>query len=207
MPQTNMLLGPVPATPGMLFDEIGNCDIVTGRIASTVTAIVPGTIVELNTNGDVVPLQDSTTGGSFAPKIVGVVVYDPVGGMESWVQPAIPASTASSTFAGYPSGMRIPILRRGRIWNLWDGNISNGALPNLGAVNVLHSSTGAFAQGVVTTLAVSATAGHEIDILGAYAQTFQAFAGSGEPSQGTYTTPFGLSYSVALMSWTLPSKP
>jgi hypothetical protein len=181
---------------------------MTGRVSSLAQGgvIAPGTIVEMDSSGNCIPLLDATTGGAFAPKVLGVVCYDPMGAMQTWAQPAVPPSLASSTFPGYAVGVRVPILRRGRLWVLWDGSVSNGALPNLGAVNVLHSSTGAFAQGVVTTLAVSATAGHEIDVLGAYAQCWQPAAAAGEPAQGTFTTPFGLSYSIALMQWNLPGK-
>src|SRR5579872_1356491 len=162
MPQTSMPLGPIPATPGMLIDLIENCYIETGLVSPNALngVIQPGQIVEMDSAGNAIPLSDATTGGAFAPKIWGVVPYASMGGMMSWALPAVPPSTASSTFAGYPKGTRIPILRRGRLYVLWDGNVSNGALPNLGLVNVRHSSTGANPQGVITTLAVSNTAGN-----------------------------------------------
>ena len=34
---------------------------------------------------------------------------------------AVPPSTAGSTGLGYPKGVAIPILRKGRIWMAYDG--------------------------------------------------------------------------------------
>ena len=66
-------------------------------------------------------------------------------------------------------------------------------------MQVVHSSTGANPQGVVTTKAVSATVGFEIDLLPAGCQFYDPRLQS-----GTYTDPFGTTRSTVVMNVNLP---
>jgi hypothetical protein len=68
---------------------------------------------------------------------------------------------SGSTSVGWRQGTAVPVMRKGRIWGLGDGA---GVSQRGGPINLNHSSTGAFPMGALTFSAVSATAGHEIDI-------------------------------------------
>lgn len=201
MPQLSYPLTGNPGQPGQLFDNRGADDIVN-CIAGAV--IPPGVFCELVLVSGaylLFPLKDSATGGSFAPQLVGVSVMDVVGAEQSYVTYAVPNAGAGSTFAGYPIGKSVPVLRRGRIWTQWDGDTGTALPVAIGAMNVIHSSTGAHPQGVVTTKAVSATAGFEIDVLPTACQLYDPRSYS-----GTYTDAFNTATSMVVMNLNLPGK-
>ena len=159
MPQLSYSQNAIIAQPGMAYDaEVSNRDVVSVIAATTIPF---GTFCELNSSGLAVPMQDSTTGGSFVPEAIGVCLFDPLGVEQQYTQFAVPPSSAGSKASGYLTGMSVPFMRRGRIWVLGD---ASGTATRYGAINVHHSSTGANPQGVFTFLPVSATAGNEIDI-------------------------------------------
>jgi hypothetical protein len=96
-----------------------------------------------------------------------------------------------STVVGWRAGMVIPLMRKGRIWALGDGAGTN---VRGGPINVNHSSTGAFSRGVLTFSAVSATAGHEVDIApGVTVWNPDLLGGATGP---TFTDPFGNTFSI-----------
>jgi hypothetical protein len=98
---------------------------------------------------------------------------------------------AGSTAIGWAKGMVVPFKRRGRIWVAGD---ATGTALRYGAINVNHSSTAAFAQGVFTFSAVSATAGHEIDIAPSCTVWNPDLLGG--TTGITYTDPFGNTFKV-----------
>jgi hypothetical protein len=160
MPQKNIPYGPIPGMPGMPYDSEASIRDVVSVIAAV--NIPFGTFCELNSSGLAIPMQDSTTGGSFSPSLIGIAMYAGLGVEETYQTFQVPASsTTGASATGWLKGQAVPFMRRGRIWALWDGA---GTVTQYGAINVNHSSTGAFPQGVFTFSAVSATAGHEIDI-------------------------------------------
>lgn len=160
------------------------------RIVTVVAGavIAPGVLCETYVSAGKVlarPVQDSTTGGAFAPTLAGISFLDPESVEQNYVVFPVPPSGSGSTFSGYPIGFPVPFVRQGRIWAAWDGNTGT-ALPSNGAMRVWHSSTGANPQGTFTTLAVSATVGGEIDNAGAYINLFDPNLVS-----GIYTDSFG----------------
>ena len=178
----------VPGLPGMPFGEWNELSIVSYPAGAV---IQPGIAVEVSA-GLLYPLKDATTGGAFAPKLVGVSLRDPM--MENSYPPA--AGTAVVAFAGYQIGQPVPVVRRGRVFVQTD-NV--GAWPEMGTVNVWHSSTGANAQGVFTLTAVSAVAGAEIDALVA------GVVGIRPEFAGSFTNGFGLATLTAIVELNLPS--
>jgi hypothetical protein len=201
-PQTAYSLAPNAGQAGLLYgNERSNCEIVTGICGAI---IPPGAICEfVSVSGQYVafPLKDTGTTTTFTPAYCGIALMDSVGAEQTYVPFAVPNVGAGSTFAGYPIGATVGFVRRGTIWTLWDGNTGTGLPFPMGAMNVLHSSTGAHAQGVVTTLAASATAGNEIDALGG---AFQLY----DPRQvsGTYTDQFGTTVNIVVMKVNLPGS-
>lgn len=195
--QTNYNLTPNPGQPGQLLDnERSNQDIVTVLAG----VVIPfGVLCELNSvTGLAQPVKDSTTGGSFAPALCGISVLDTVAVEQAYQTYQVPASGTGSSLAGYPVGYPVPFLRRGRIWASWDGNTGT-ALPRQGAIQVWHSSDGSHSQGIFTTLAVSATAGAEIDLSGAY-------IGVWDPNlvSGAFTDSFGNVVDIVAIAINLP---
>lgn len=159
MPQTSYSQKAIIGQPGQAFDaEVYSRDVVS-RVCSAVCGF--GTLCEMDSNGFAVPVQDSTTGGAFKPNLLGICLFDPFAVEEAYITPPVPPTGAGATSAGYPIGRAAPFMRKGRIWVAGD---ATGTAVRYGAINVNHSSTGAFAQGVFTFSAVSATVGHEIDI-------------------------------------------
>ena len=159
MPQTNISFNGVNGQPGLAFDQNVSGRDVVSRIAAV--NIPFGVACELNSSGLAVPLQDSTTGGSFNPEFIGVSMIDPLGVEENYQTFTVPNVGTGSTSSGYLKGQSIPFMRRGRIWVLTD---AGGTFLRYGAINVWHSSTGANDQGVFTFTAPATTAGAEIDI-------------------------------------------
>lgn len=195
MPQLSYPLTGNPGQPGQMFDnERSGADIVQA-IAGAV--IPPGVLVELvSVSGAwlLFPLKDATTGASFKPLLIGVSLMDVLGAEQSYTPYAVPNSGAGSSFAGYPVGKMVPVLRRGRIWTKWDGNTGTALPYPMGAMQVWHSSTGANPQGVVTTLAASVTVGAEIDALPSGVQFYDP-----REMSGTYTDAFGTMSSIVVL--------
>jgi hypothetical protein len=175
---------------------------VVYMLAEDVTAATAG-ILDVAYSGTTNAATTTTIlgAGIYNPQLVGVSLMDVVGAEQAYVPYAVPNAGAGSTFAGYPVGFSVPVVRRGRIWTLWDGNTGNPLPSAMGAMNVIHSSTGANPQGVVTTKAVSTTVGFEIDALPSACQLY-------DPRQvsGTYTDAFGTSTSMVVMNLNLPGK-
>lgn len=140
-------------------------------------------------------------GAGYGPSLIGVSVMDVVGAEQGYQTFQVPNSGVGSTFVGYPKGRAVPVCRKGRIWTLWDGSTAIALPFPDGAMNVIHSSTGANPQGVVTTKVPSTTVGFEIDPLPACCQLY-------DPRQvsGTYTDGFGTTTSMVVMSLNLPGK-
>lgn len=193
MPQTSYPLTGNPGQPGQIFDNVGPDDIVQCIAGAVIPAGVFCELVLVSGAYLLFPLKDSTTGGSFAPQTVGVSALRVVQAEQGYQTYQVPASSTGSTFAGYPIGFSVPVVRRGRIWTLWDGSTATALPLAIGAMNVIHSSTGANPQGVVTTKAPQTTAGFEIDVL--------AGAVLYDPRQysGTYTDAFGTTTSMVVM--------
>jgi hypothetical protein len=201
MPQTSYNLEPVFGVPGMPFSPASS-DVVESRPAYA--AIPFGVAVELVVVAGieyVQPLQDSTTGGSFAPALFGVSVWDPA---REQALPALSPTTGISTYTGYLANEMVPVMRSGLIWVLTDSATQQASWaagwPSLGQVKVWHSSTGANFQGVFTMLAVSATAGAEIDLCPT------TIIGRESQRQQTYTNGFGATFSIAVVGINLPGS-
>ena len=185
MPQTSYSQNAIVAQPGMAYDmEQSNRDVVSVIAAANIGF---GVLAELNSSGLLVPVQDSTTGGSFKPMTAGITMFDPLGVEQQYTQYSVPGSTAGSSASGWLKGMAVPVMRQGRIWVLGD---ASGVIVRSGAINVWHSSTGAHLQGVFTFQAVSATSGAEIDIAPNCLSWDPALQG------GTSTDPFGNVFNV-----------
>ena len=165
MPQLTVTQNAIQAQPGMAFDAEASARDVISVVAA---ANIPfGAYCEFTAAGLLQVMQDATTGASFVPtaaggcKPAGIAMFDPMGVEQNYTPFAVPATTSGSTSSGWLKGQAVPVMRRGRIWVLGD---ASGTQLNYGPINVNHSSTGSFSQGVFTFSAVSATAGHEIDI-------------------------------------------
>lgn len=169
---------------------------VTYMLAEDVNAGTAG-ILDVAYSGTTNAATTTTLQGSsvYQPNLVGVSLMDVVGAEQAYTPYAVPNAGAGSTFAGYPVGKSVPVMRRGRIWVLWDGNTGNALPSPMGSMNVWHSSTGANPQGVATTRAVSTTAGGEIDTLPASCRFY-------DPRQvsGSYTDAFGTVTPLVVMS-------
>ena len=158
-PQLSYSQNAIAGQPGQPYDsELSNQDIVDVIAAVNIPF---GTYCELNASGLAVPMQDSTTGGSFSPSAVGIALGGEFSAEEGYTPFAVPNVGAGSTATGWLKGQAVSFMRRGRIWVLGD---ASGTSLRYGNINVHHSSTGAFLQGVFTFAAVSAAAGNEIDI-------------------------------------------
>lgn len=196
MPQTNYNLGLNPAQPGALLRAGKRGETIVTRISSAV--IPPGVLCELDANGKAIPVQDATTGGSFAPKLIGISYLDVAAVEQAYTTFPVPPSVSGSTFAGYPIGFPVPFVRVGAIWAAWDGNTGT-ALPRSGAIQVIHSSTGANPQGVFTTRAAQITVGFEIDAAGAYIAVWDP-----DLISGAYTDSFGNVQNIVALEINLP---
>jgi hypothetical protein len=202
MPQLNYSLGPVPAVAGEIYDlsAIGPGDIVS-PVAGT---LIPfGVLCELSSTGVLQPVQDINanwppTGATAATSLVGVSVYDPMGVMQDYIgsAPSVPPTGNGSSTSGWPKGMRVPVLRKGRIWMQFDGG---GTVNRIGPINIWHSSDGTHPQGVVTFTATATTAGAEISTLGA---AFQSWNPEGDA--GAYEDGFGTTNTIICVSVNLP---
>jgi hypothetical protein len=184
--QTTYNLTPNPAQPGVLSQADRSQCYIVSVVAGV--AIPFGVLCETYTSSGKIlarPVQDTGTTTSFTPTLAGISVLDAFAVEQTYVTFPVPPSGTGSSSSGWPIGVAVPFLRRGRIWASWDGN-TGVALPTNGAIQVWHSSTGANPQGVFTTKAAQTTAGAEIDAAGAYINLF-------DPNQvsGAYTDSFG----------------
>lgn len=200
MPQLAYSLTAAAGGAGMLY---GNGSSQYDRDHAIAGAIIqPGQLIELVTVSGrqlAFPLKDATTGGSFAPKLLGVAEMIVSSAEQAYTTYAVPNIGGSSTFAGYPIGKVVPFLRRGLIWAQWDGNTGTALPAGMGTMQVIHSSTGAHQQGVVTTLAAQTTVGYEIDALPATVQFYDPTGVS-----GSYTDAFGNVIPIVVLSLNLP---
>lgn len=180
----------VPGVPGMPFGSWADL-VITDGIAGAV--ILPGQLVEYNaSDGLLYPLKDSGTTSSFTPKLVGVAMFDPVGGENSY-PPA--TGTGVVSFAGYQVGQPVPVARRGQVFAQYDGG---GTVAEYVSPNVWHSSDGTHSQGVVTFTATQTTSGAEIDALPAgVICRHKEFCGS-------FTDGFNQSIKVVVLELNLP---
>lgn len=195
MPQLNYPLTGTPAQPGQIFDEgsVRDGDIVS---ASSKVVIPFGVLCEIRlADGQAQPVSE--TGAHWPPssftaaRLYGISVFDPMGAEQTY-----PAIGGSSSCAGYPAGVRVPFMRRGRIWMSFD---NGGTKVKFGAFNIWHSSDGTHPQGVATFTATAATAGAEIDTCPVSMEVFDP------DSLGvSYTDVFGVAQGVLPVSINLP---
>jgi len=154
MPQLAVTSACVPGVPGMPFSAWNDVRIrhyVAGAV------IQPGTLCEVSSS-KAQAVQDAGTGASFLPTLLGVAMFDPA--MEnSYV---ITGGTTEATFPGYQIKAMVPFAYYGEVWVQCDVTTS---WPDMGVVNVWHSSNGTFNQGVFTTTAAQTTSHQEIDAL------------------------------------------
>lgn len=194
--QTNFNVYPSnAASPGQWADD-GYHDV---KSYPAKVAIGFGILCEIVlTNGfeEIQPVQDTGTTGSFLPVLAGVSVYDPA---REQAMPYGP-NGAPGTGGSYIAGEMVPCARRGRIWGQWDGV---GTWPATGQIRVLHSSTGAFPQGVFTMAAASTTVGHEIDLVPVSAPNGPVIGIEPDRAQASYTDGFGNSISIGIVSLNL----
>lgn len=137
-PQTTYSLNNIAGLPGQLYDN-DESNFVDSKPCGAVT-LSPGQCVDL-VNGLLVPCQG--TGNPAATNFWGVVLY------KDSMEPG-----------GYPPGVEVPVVRRGRIWALLDSGVTFG--PQGAAVNYTHSSDSSHGFGTFTNAAVSATVGQEV---------------------------------------------
>lgn len=183
---TRNLVPGIPGTPFGLYNELTIVSYPAG-----VAGILPGTAVEVSSTGLLFPLKDAGTAGSFVPALVGVALNDPM--MENSYPPG--SGTSVVTFGGYALGQMVPVVRKGRVFVIFDGT---GSWPQMGSVNVWHSSTGANLQGVFTLHATQTTAGAEIDTL------VSGVVGIRPELSGTFTDGFGQSIITGIVELNLP---
>jgi hypothetical protein len=158
--QTSVAYASPKAIPGQIAD-INDCQLVTAVCTSTV---LPGTWVELTLAADgetFIAKSPNSTVGTLGDG--GVAVYDPM--QDPLVLKAL-GSTSAPTGTGFPIGMPITVLRRGRVFVATDAATTAGSTGLLfGAANVQHpSSTAASAtntNGNFTIVATNTTAGTE----------------------------------------------
>lgn len=202
MPQLSTSRKTIPGVAGQIYDLSA---ISAGDIASfpAGTDIPFGVLCELDSNGALQPVQDTNanwppSGAANATSLAGVSVFDPEGVMQDFIgsAPAIPPNTTGSSTTGYHKGMRVPVLRRGRIWMQFDGQ---GTPTRLGPVNVWHSSDGSHPQGVITFTATATTAGSEVSTAPPSMESFNP-----DGLAGLYTDGFGSSAGIIAVSVNLP---
>ena len=200
MPQTAYNLEPVTGVPGMPFSPASS-DVVESRPA--LVAIPFGIAVELVVSGGVEyiqPLKDATVGGSFAPALFGVSIFDPAREQAIPDLGVNPGGISSS--AGYAAGEMVPVMRSGKIYVLTDAatQLANwtASWPSLGQVTVWHSSNGTHAQGVFSMVGVSTTSGAEIDLCPT------SIVGRDTALASLYTNGFGAVFAVAVVGINLP---
>jgi hypothetical protein len=137
-PQTSYSLNNIAGLPGQLYDN-DESNFVDSRPASVI--LQPGQVVEMVSATGLLLLANGT-GNPSSNVFWGVVLY------KDSMEPG-----------GYPIGVEVPIVRRGRIWALLD----SGVTFTLGvAANYTHSSDASHGQGTFTNAAVSAVAGSEV---------------------------------------------
>lgn len=149
--QTKYPILPDFAVPGMLAESNLDAAVIDGQYAAA--GNIPfGSAVEL-VSGKLQVCQQTTNDLS---KLYGVAVYQ---GMREQAYP--PGSTAIN--AGYQAGDMVPVLRRGRIYGLWDGSTSGGfsSATAFTTVNIAHSSDGSHDQGQFNQASTSTAAGSE----------------------------------------------
>lgn len=197
--QTTYNLNPNPAQPGQPSDA--------GRSSQRIVTVVAGVVIPFGvlcetyvSSGKTLarPVQDSTTGGSFVPTLIGFSVLDTVAVEQGYTTFPVPPSGTGSSVAGWPVGYAVPFMRIGRIWAAWDGNVGVALVGN-GGIQVWHSSTGANPQGVLTTKAAQTTAGAEIDGPFAYLNIWDPNLVS-----GAFTDSFGNTINIVNVEINLP---
>jgi len=196
VPQLNFSLGMTPAVAGQAYDLSSLFNIVTVLAG----AVIPfGVMVELNSSGLLVPLQDTEGNWSTVQqRVSGISYYDPEGAEQQYTQYSVPYSTTGSSATGYPIGREVPVMRRGRIWMAYD----NGGMPTrYGGFNVWHSSDGSHAQGVLTFTATQTTTGAEID---AAPPGFAVY--NPDLLAGSYTDAWSQTYSLCGVDVNIPGS-
>jgi hypothetical protein len=185
-------LGPNPALPGMRAGSTMTSDVIRTAIAAV--PIPFGVLCEYTAGGLVQPLQTTETGGGFAPNFAGVSFYDALQVEQPYVPYQVPPTAGPGPIAAaYPKGFPVPIMRRGSIWCLFDGDLSAiTAYPINGPFNVWHSSDGTHLQGVLTGRAVNGAAGQEVDLL----PIANFKTDDPEGYAGQYTSAFGSTFGV-----------
>ena len=189
--QLNYSLTTSPAQPGQLYDM--NQSGAEIRSYPAKVAIPFGVLCEINSDGTVQPVQDSTTGASFKPLLAGVSMFK---ASKEMPLPAVGALAAAGTVQ-YAVGEMVPCVRRGTVWVQFD---FGGTWPVGGVVNVWHSSTGANPQGVFTLTAAQTTAGAEID------KAPPSMAGAYASLAGAYTDAWGNTQTMAVLDINLPGN-
>ena len=146
MSQTSYTDTRAKAVPGLLYGNPADNYVVGDFISNEV--LEPGRLVVKDSNGKIkVPANSGAA--ALSEQVVGVVAFQPTS-----MQTAIPAAGFT-----YPAGVKVPVLRKGRIWMQVDSTAEPTALA---ALNVHHPSTTATKRGKATTNATSATADAEI---------------------------------------------
>lgn len=139
--QTSVSYASPKGIPGLLADMNDN-ELIT---AVCTTSVLPGTWVELSLAADAETwLANTPSGTSTYLGQGGVAVYDPMA--DPMQIPAV-GSVSNITGSGFPVGMPITVLRRGRIFVATDAattaGSANWAAGAAIAANVQHPSTSA----------------------------------------------------------------
>lgn len=158
--QTSVAYASPKGIPGQIAD-VQDCDYVT---AVCTTTVLPGTWVELTMAADgetFIAKTPNSAAGTLGEG--GIAVYDPM--QDPQVLKAIGVTTAPAG-TGFPVGMPIAVLRRGRVFVATDAATTAGSSGILfGQANVQHPSTTAASAtntgGYFTIVASNTTAGTE----------------------------------------------
>jgi hypothetical protein len=154
--------------------------------------IYPGTLCEI-VSAKAYACKDAGTTTTFLPALLGVAMFDPA--MENSYTIANLNTTNEATFPGYATKAMVPFCYYGEVWVQCDVTTS---WPDMGVVNVWHSSDGSFNQGVFTTTAAQTTLHQEIDALEANIR------GVRSELAGTFTDGFNQSIITAVVMLNLP---
>lgn len=166
--QTSVSYASPKAIPGMIAD-INDCALVT---AVCTTTVLPGTwvVLALAADGETMTAATPSTTTGVAASFGGVAVYDP---MSDPLQIPGIASVSNIAGTGYPVGMPITVLRRGRVFVATDASTTAGSAGLFnGAANIQTPSTTAGSatntDGYFTISPASTTAGYEVVAAPAY---------------------------------------
>ena len=187
MPQLAVTAAAPPGLPGTPFTAWGDNRYRHYVAGAT---IQPGTLCEI-VSGKAYPCKDAGTAGSFLPALLGVAMFDPA--MEnSYVTTG---GTTEATFPGYAAKAMVPFCYSGEVWVQCDVTTS---WPDMGVVNVWHSSNNTYNNGVFTTTAAQTTSHQEIDALEASIRGVRAEVA------GTFLDGFNQSIITAVVMLNLP---